>query len=159
MLGYLTVSASVMPVGVAPRHGQEQLWRRACLSLQDSRAPIPGSYAFQQALPRVIGYTINDTVERWGIGVFAMILFAHALNSRNPAHSTLKLLFDTLFDGGLSSRFLHWLCHIHLFPVRVLYLCGMTREACGPSLPASMSRSTTIPTANFSKAMPCTAWA
>ena len=63
------------------------------------------SYAFQQALPHVTGYTINDAVERWGIGVFAMILFAHALNGRDPAHGTLKLLLDTLFNDRLPSRF------------------------------------------------------
>jgi len=38
-----------MPADVAPRHGQEEL-------------PTLSSYAFQQAPPHVIGYTINDAV-------------------------------------------------------------------------------------------------
>jgi len=41
-----------------------------------------------------------------------MVLLAHALNSRDPTHGTLKLILDPVFDSRLPSRLFYWLCHM-----------------------------------------------
>jgi hypothetical protein len=50
-------------------------------------------------------------MQRWSIGVFVMVLLAHAFNGRDSTHGTLKLILDTIFDSWLPSRFFCWLCH------------------------------------------------